>query len=115
MHEAGLLAEAVDRALRSRPPNPPGEAAVREVPPSMLEVRIRDPLHVAPESVRLHAELALRARGLGNVPITVEVGPLTCVVCGAVNDARPAHPFCTDCGMPLPRTPGPALEATIRW
>ena len=120
MHEAGLLAEAVDRALRSRPPapsaaGPDGADSGRRASPSALEVRIRDPLHVAPESVRLHAEIALRARGLTDVPIVVEVGPVTCAVCGASNDARPAHPFCLDCGLPLPRTPGPVLEASVRW
>jgi hypothetical protein len=63
----------------------------------------------------MHAELALRARGFVDVPIVVEVGSVTCVMCGTVNEPRPAHPFCLDCGVPLPRTPGPALEASVRW
>ncbi|MEW6225111.1 MAG: hypothetical protein AB1627_10840 [Chloroflexota bacterium] len=107
MHEAGLLAAAVADAVAAAGPG--------TAPPVVLEVRIQDPLHVAPESARLHAELALRARGWDHVRIEVVAAPVTCVACDAENEARPDHPFCAACGWPLPRQGGHAVEATFRW
>ena len=116
MHEAGLLAEAVDRALRSMPARAgAGTGDGGEPVPTALEVRIVDPLHVAPESARMHAELALRARGLAGVPVLIVSMPLDCAFCGVANDPLPSHPFCAGCGFPLPVREGPAVEAALRW
>jgi hypothetical protein len=107
MHEAGLLAAAVAEAAAAAGPGSP--------PPVTLEIRVRDPIHVAPESARLHAELALLARGWDHVRIEVVADPVTCVACDAVNEALPDHPFCAACGWPLPDRGGHAVEATFRW
>jgi hypothetical protein len=106
VHEAGLLAAAVASAL-ARPPRPG--------PPLRLEVTVRDPVHLAPEAARLHAEVAMRSRGLLDVPIEVSSEPVSCTDCGMLNDARPDRPFCTDCGWPLPPTPGDPVVAVMRW
>lgn len=118
MHEAGLLAVAVAEALAAMEPagsDPagPGSAGTRR--PMILEIRVRDPIHVAPESARLHAELALRARGLADVEIRVIADPVACVLCGVANDVAASHPFCVDCGWPLPDQGGHAVEAVARW
>ncbi len=107
MHEAGLLAAAVADALAAAGPGRPRPVAV--------EIRIHDPVHVAPESARLHAELALRARGLDDVAIEVTADPVVCVLCDTSNEARAEHPFCAECGWPLPDKGGHAVEATLRW
>ena len=107
MHEAGLLAAAVAEALAAAEPG--------RTRPVAVEIRIHDPIHVAPESARLHAELALLARGLGDVAIEVTADPVDCVLCNAANEARAEHPFCAECGWPLPDKGGHAVEATVRW
>jgi hypothetical protein len=116
MHEAGLLAAAVAEALAAGEPEGlpgPGSAGVRR--PVAIDIRVHDPIHVAPESARLHAELALRARGLHDVAITVSADPVTCVMCLAENEVDAAHPFCSECGWPLPDHGGHAVEAVVRW
>lgn len=118
MHEAGLLAAAVAEAVAAAPPavpegGSPGAAGASRR--AILDVRVRDPIHVSPESARLHAELALRARGLIDVEIRVTADPVTCVLCGVENEAAAAHPFCADCGWPLPDRGGHAVEAVLRW
>ncbi len=105
MHEAGLLAAAVAEAL----------AAAGARRPVAIEIRVHDPVHVAPESARLHAELALRARGLGDVEITVMTDPVTCVMCEVSNEVEAEHPFCSECGWPLPDRGGHAVDAVVRW
>lgn len=105
MHEAGLLAEAVAAAL--------GRAPGRM--PVALEVIVRDPLHVAPDAARLHAELALRAHGAEGVPVEVSSVTVVCAVCELPNHPLPASPFCAGCGWPLPRSAGAAVEAVARW
>ncbi len=107
MHEAGLLAAAVADALVAA-----GPGAGR---PTLLCVRVRDPIHVAPESARLHAELELRARGWPDVPVEVTADPVECLACGVSNEARADHPFCAECGWPLPDRGGHAVEATVTW
>ena len=107
MHEAGLLAAAVADALAAAGPGPTRPIAV--------EIRIHDPIHLAPEAARLHAELALRARGLHDLPIEVTADPVVCLLCEVPNVARAEHPFCADCGWPLPDRGGHAVEATVRW
>ncbi len=107
MHEAGLLAAAVAEALAAARPG--------RTRPVAVEIRIHDPIHVAPESARLHAELALLARGLGDVAIEVTADPVVCVLCDVSNEARAEHPFCAECGWPLPDSGGHAVEATMRW
>jgi hypothetical protein len=118
MHEAGLLAAAVAEALAAAEPAGsglagPGSAGARR--PMTLEIQVHDPIHVAPESARLHAELALRARGLTGVEIRVTADPVICVLCGVENEVAASHPFCVDCGWPLPDQGGHAVEAVVRW
>ncbi len=118
MHEAGLLAAAVAEALAAAEPADTdaassGSTGARR--PMVLEVRVHDPIHVAPESARLHAELALRARGLTDVEIRVTADPIACVLCGVENDVVASHPFCADCGWPLPDRGGHAVDAVLRW
>ncbi len=116
MHEAGLLAAAVAEALAAGEPHRgegPGPAGARR--PILLEIRVRDPVHIAPESARLHAELALRARGYEGVRIEVTADPVTCVLCDERNEVTPDHPFCAACGWPLPDRGGHAVEAVVRW
>jgi hypothetical protein len=127
MHEAGLLAAAVAEALAAGGPGGPGGPGATWEPggtagsgtagarPVLFEVHVHDPIHIAPESVRLHAELALRARGLDDVAIEVTTDPVECVMCGIANDVRPEHPFCSDCGWPLPDKGGHQVEAAVRW
>jgi hypothetical protein len=111
VHEAGLLAAAVADAVAAAGL----DGTSGEVPmPSVLLVHVRDPIHVAPESARLHAELALRKLGLEGVTIEVEADPVECVLCGVANEAYADHPFCADCGWPLPDRGGHAVEATFR-
>ncbi|MEI7744680.1 MAG: hypothetical protein WCK58_13145 [Chloroflexota bacterium] len=115
MHEAGLLAAAVAEALAARTPDRsegPGSAGAH---PVAITIRVHDPMHVAPESAHLHAELALRERGLGDVVITVIPDPVTCVMCDVENEVRAEHPFCSECGWPLPDRGGHAVEAVVRW
>jgi hypothetical protein len=107
VHEAGLLAAAVAEALAAAGPG--------RTRPVSVEIHIHDPIHVAPESARLHAELALRARGLDDVAIEVTADPVVCVLCNVANEARAEHPFCAECGWPLPDKGGHAVEATMRW
>jgi hypothetical protein len=91
----------------------PGSTGARRR--ATLEVRVHDPIHVAPESARLHAELALRARGLEGVEILVTADPVACVLCGVENEVVASHPFCADCGWPLPDQGGHAVDAVLRW
>lgn len=107
MHEAGLLAAAVADAFAAAGPG-------RERPIA-IEIRVHDPIHVAPESARLHAELALRARGLLDIPIEVTADPVACLACGVANEVQAGHPFCAECGWPLPDQGGHAVEAVFRW
>lgn len=107
MHEAGLLAAAVAEALAAAGPG--------RTRPIAVEIRIHDPVHIAPESARLHAQIALRARGLDDVVIEVTADSVDCVLCGVANEARAEHPFCAECGWPLPDLGGHAIEATMRW
>ena len=107
MHEAGLLAAAVADALAAA-----GPGCGR---PTSVEIRVHDPIHVAPESARLHAELALRARGWADIPIEVVADPVDCLACGVSNEVQAGHPFCAECGWPLPDQGGHAVEAVCRW
>jgi hypothetical protein len=63
----------------------------------------------------MHAELALRARGLVGVPITVIADPVNCGMCGVENDVYADHPFCDGCGWPLPDKGGHQVEAVMTW
>jgi hypothetical protein len=116
MHEAGLLAAAVAEALAAGWPDSPmgpGSAGARRL--IAIDITVHDPMHVAPESARLHAELALRARGLEDVAISVSADPVTCVMCEVANEVRAEHPFCAECGWPLPDHGGHAVDAVVRW
>jgi hypothetical protein len=115
MHEAGLLAAAVAEALVAGGPAGvvgPGTPGAR---PVAIEIRVHDPIHIAPEAARMHAELALRARGLDDVAITVIVDPVACVICGVANEVHADHPFCDGCGWPLPDRGGHQVEAIMTW
>jgi hypothetical protein len=107
VHEAGLLAAAVTDAIAAAGPG--------RKRPTGIEIRVHDPIHVAPEAARMHAELALRARGLGDLPIEVTADPVECLACGVPNEAQASHPFCAECGWPLPDRGGHAVEATLLW
>lgn len=115
MHEAGLLAAAVARALATggSADGADGRSTTRR--PVAIELTVHDPIHVGAEAATLHAELALRARGLGDLPISVACDPVACALCGAVNAVVAGHPFCAQCGMPLPDRGGHAVDARIRW
>ena len=116
MHEAGLLAAAVAEALAAGEPDGsmgPGLAGARR--PVAIHITVHDAIHVAPDSARFHAELALRARGLEDVAISVSADPVTCVMCDVANEVRADHPFCAECGWPLPDRGGHAVEAVVRW
>jgi hypothetical protein len=116
MHEAGLLAAAVAEALAAAEParsSSPGTAGARR--PRAIEIRVHDPMHVSPESAYLHAQVALRARGLDDVEILVTADPVVCAICDASNVVRAVHPFCDACGFPLPDRDGHAVEAVVRW
>lgn len=116
MHEAGLLAAAVAQALAAGEPEAgKGSNIVGARRPARLVIRVHDPVHVAPESARMHAELALRARGFTGVPIEVTADPVTCVLCDEPNEVTPDHPFCAACGWPLPDRGGHAVDASVRW
>ncbi len=122
MHEAGLLAAAVAEALAARAPagstgsadpTGPTEPGTTGARPVAIEIRVHDPMHVATESARMHAELALRARGLDHVEITVIADAVTCGMCGIENEVQADHPFCEGCGWPLPDRGGHAVEAVV--
>ena len=115
MHEAGLLAAAVAEALAAGGPEGsagPGTSGAR---PVSFEVTVHDPIHISPESARMHAELALLARGLGDVEISVICDPVVCLMCEVSNEVSSEHPFCSECGWPLPDKGGHQIEAVMRW
>lgn len=112
MHEAGLLAAAVAEALAAGEPDggvSPGTPGARR--PVAMEIRVHDPMHVGPESALLHAELALRTRGLEGVEVRVTADPVTCVMCEVANEVEADHPFCSECGWPLQDGGGHAVTA----
>jgi hypothetical protein len=116
MHEAGLLAAAVAEALAAGGPDGAmGSGTTVARRPVAIEIRVHDPVHVAPGSARLHAELALRARGLDDVEVHVSADPVTCVMCDLANEVQAGHPFCSECGWPLPDRGGHAVEAEALW
>lgn len=128
MHEAGLLAAAIADALAAGEAGETaagaggGNAAVGAAGPAGLprrpaaiEIRVLDPVHVGVESAQLHAELALRARGLEDVPVSVTADPVACPMCDVANVVVSSHPFCDACGWPLPDRGGDQVEAVVRW
>lgn len=116
MHEAGLLAAAIAEALETAEPGAPGGSGTPGARrPVAVEIRVLDPIHVGVESARMHAELALRARGLDDVAIEVTADPVACPMCGVENEVHADHPYCEACGWPLPDKGGHQVEATVRW
>ena len=116
MHEAGLLAAAIAEALAAAPPDTTtgsGGAGARR--PVAVAIRVHDPVHIGVGAAQMHAELALRARGLHDVPVEVTADPVVCPMCDVPNDVQPDHPFCEACGWPLPDRGGDQVEATVRW
>ena len=116
MHEAGLLAAAIANALAAGEAGDStgsGSAGARR--PVAVVIRVHDPIHIGVESARMHAELALRARGLDDVAIDVSADPVACPMCDVVNEVQAEHPFCEACGWPLPDKGGHQVEATIQW
>jgi len=116
MHEAGLLAAAIANALAAGEAGDStgsGSAGARR--PVAVVIRVHDPIHIGVESARMHAELALRARGLDDVAIEVSADPVACPMCDVVNEVQAEHPFCEACGWPLPDKGGHQVEATIQW
>jgi hypothetical protein len=116
MHEAGLLAAAIADALAVPGPDEAGGSGLPGARrPVAVEVRVHDPIHVGVESARLHAELAMRARGLGDGPVEVSADPVACPMCDVINEVDSSHPFCEACGWPLPDRGGHQVEALVRW
>jgi hypothetical protein len=116
MHEAGLLAAAIAEALAAGEPDAEaGSGTPGARRPVAVEIRVHDPIHVAPESARMHAELALRACGLDDVAIEVTADPVVCGMCDVANEAHADHPYCEACGWPLPDRGGHQVEAVVRW
>jgi len=116
MHEAGLLAAAIANALAAGEAGDStgsGSAGARR--PVAVVIRVHDPIHIGVESARMHAELALRARGLDDVAIDVSADPVACPMCDVVNEVQADHPYCEACGWPLPDKGGHQVEATIQW
>ena len=116
MHEAGLLAAAIAEALAAGGPDDAagsGSAGARR--PVAIEIRVLDPIHIGVESALMHAEIALRARGLADVTVEVTADPVVCPMCDVANEVHADHPFCDACGWPLPDKGGHQVEATIRW
>ena len=116
MHEAGLLAAAIADALAATEPGAPnGSSPPGARRPVAVVIRVHDPIHIGVESARMHAELALRARGLGDVAIDVSADPVACPMCDVVNEVQADHPYCEACGWPLPDKGGHQVEATVQW
>ncbi|MHB8958687.1 MAG: hypothetical protein ACYDAN_03560 [Candidatus Limnocylindrales bacterium] len=116
MHEAGLLAAAIADALAAPGPDQAaGSVAAGERRPVAVTIRVLDPIHVGVESARMHADLALRARGLEGVPVEVTADPVVCPMCDVDNEVHADHPFCEACGWPLPDRGGHQVEAVVRW
>lgn len=115
MHEAGLLAAAIADALAAGPEDEAGSGNPGARRPVAVAIRVTDPIHIGVDSARMHAELALRARGLDDVAIEVTADPVTCPMCDASNQVEASHPFCEACGWPLPDKGGHQVEAVIRW
>ena len=115
MHEAGLLAAAIAEALAAGGAGDPVGPAAAARRPAAVVIRVHDPIHIGVESARMHAELALRARGLFDVPIEITADPVACPMCAVENDVQPNHPYCEACGWPLPDKGGDQVEASIRW
>ncbi len=116
MHEAGLLAAAIADALAAAGPDgATGSGAAVARRPVAVEIRIHDPVHIGVDAARMHAELALRARGLDDVDVEVTADPVACPMCEVPNAVQPDHPFCDACGWPLPDRGGDQVEATVRW
>jgi hypothetical protein len=116
MHEAGLLAAAIADALAAAGPDEStGSGTPGARRPVAVVIRVTDPIHIGVDSARMHAELALRARGLDDVEIEVTADPVACPMCDVMNDVQADHPFCEACGWPLPDKGGHQVEATVRW
>jgi hypothetical protein len=116
MHEAGLLAAAIADALAAGEAGVPtgsGTAGARR--PVAVVIRVCDPIHIGVDAARMHAELALRARGLDDVAIEVSADPVACPMCDVMNEVQADHPYCEACGWPLPDKGGHQVEATVRW
>lgn len=107
MHEAGAVGRALDTALRA---GPPGAEA-----PRSATIVVTDPAHIAAEAAELHLQVHLAEHGLGHIPITTSVRPVTCAACGALCTPVPSDPFCADCGWPLPPVGGPGVEIGLAW
>ena len=107
MHEAGAVGRALETALRA---GPPGAEA-----PRAATLVVTDPAHIAASAAELHLQVHLAEHGLGDIPITTSVRPVTCEACGALCEPVPSDPFCATCGWPLPSTGGPGVEIGLAW
>ena len=107
MHEAGAVGRALDTALRAGPPRPGVAKAASLV--------VTDPAHIAAQAAELHLQVHLAEQGLGEIPITTTVRPVTCEACGVTSVPEPSDPFCGACGWPLPAVGGPGVEIGLEW
>jgi hypothetical protein len=127
MHEAGLVAQALgralDQALRAAPPAaapvhaaPPGAAPGVQAPGpkpadvTWLKLDVLDPVGLSVDATLLHLELAMAEHGLAGVPVALHVMPVRCAGCGDSSVPAPGDPFCAACGWPLPRQEGSPLR-----
>ncbi|MEX1156622.1 MAG: hydrogenase/urease maturation nickel metallochaperone HypA [Chloroflexota bacterium] len=102
MHEAGLVEQALQDALRGR------------MTVAALEMEIGDPAGISAEAARLHLEIAMREVGLEGVPVEIRVAGVTCPACGTGASQATAEAFCATCGWPLPRPEGAPLVIRAR-
>jgi len=102
MHEAGLVAQAMNSIVDSRDRI------------NGLELEITDPVGLSVDAILLHLEIALAECGLPAVPVELSVSPVTCTACGASVVPDHAEVFCPACGWPLPRGSGLPLRIRAR-
>lgn len=103
MHEAGLVGQALDRAL--------AEALDQGVLGSGgLVLEVLDPVGLSVDAALLHLEVALAEHGLEGVAVSLHVTPVRCAGCGESGVPPPGDRFCASCGWPLPRQKGPPLR-----
>lgn len=107
MHEAGAVGRALDAAFATAPPG--------AVAPRAADLVVTDPVHIAAPSAELHLQLHLAEHGLAGLPIRTTVRPVACAFCGIESIPVPSHPFCGECGMPLPKKTGPGVEIALEW
>lgn len=99
MHEAGLVAQALDRALDEAPGTLSG-----------VVLEVLDPVGLSVDATLLHLEVALAEHGLPGLPVSLHVSQVRCAGCGVSDVPAAGELFCASCGWPLPRHEGSPLR-----